>query len=390
MTTASDNPARAQPAQAGPAILVLSATYGGGHQRVAEVLDGVWRETAPGVRVEIVDFFDAFVNPTLNHLTRSLYINSVRHAPRLWGAFYYATGNIRPDSPTQKWINRLGRRRLAAYIREHKPDVVVHTHPTPAGVMSDLKAESIVDRPAAVVITDYAIHSQWIHPHVERYCVATDEIRAGLEDRGIPPERITVTGIPIDPVFATPMDRTEAARRLGLDPARTTVLVMAGAYAMLGGVVDVHRVLMHSSRPVQAVFICGRDPALVERLRQRSRRRPDFHVHGYVTNVHEWMSAADLLVTKAGGITVSEALAKELPMVVYRPIPGQEDWNTRTVAGAGAAKVARDPEDLARVLDALLADPGEIESMRRAARRLKRPRAAHDVARVVLDLVASA
>jgi processive 1,2-diacylglycerol beta-glucosyltransferase len=366
---------------------VLSATYGGGHQRVAEVLDRVWRETTPAVRVEIIDFFDAFVNRTIAHLTRSMYINSVRHAPKLWGAFYYATGNIRPDSPTQKMINRLGRRRLAAYIRDHRPDVVVHTHPTPAGVMSDLKAESIVDRPSVVVITDYAIHSQWVHPHVEHYCVATDEIRAGLEDRGFPPERITVTGIPVDPVFTSPLDRDETARRLGLDPTRTTVLVMAGAYAMLGGVVDVYRVLVNSPRRVQAVFICGRDPGLVEKLRQRSRRRPDFHVHGYVTNVHEWMSVADLLVTKAGGITVSEALAKELPMIVYRPIPGQEDWNTQTVAGAGAAKVARDPRDLARALDTLLSDPGELDAMRRAARALQRPRAAHDAARAVLDQV---
>jgi processive 1,2-diacylglycerol beta-glucosyltransferase len=382
-----DVASRSRNVEDGPSILILSASYGGGHQRVAEVIEQVCRDTTPSARVEVIDFFEAFVNPALSHVTRSLYINSVRHAPSLWGAFYYATGNIRPDSPTQKMINRLGRRRLATYIRDHRPDAVVHTHPTPAGVMSDLKAASMVARPSAVVITDYAIHSQWIHPHVERYCVATEEVRAGLVDRGILPERITVTGIPIDPVFASPLDRAETARRLGLDPTRTTVLVMAGAYAMLGGVVDVHRVLMQSPRRVQAVFICGRDPGLVNRLRQRSRRRPEVHVHGFVNNVHEWMSVADLLVTKAGGITVSEALAKELPMVVYRPIPGQEDWNTRTVAGAGAAKVARDPDDLARVLETVLADPGELDAMRRAAQALKRPDAAHDVARAVLALV---
>lgn len=387
MTPTSEDPARIRGVAAGPSILLLSAPYGGGHRRVAEVLDRIWRDTAPGVRVDAVDFFDAFVNRTVSHLTSSLYINSVRHAPKLWGAFYYATGNIRPDSPTQKMINRLGRRRLAAYIRDRRPDVVVHTHPTPAGVMSDLKVQSVVDRPSLVVITDYAIHSQWVHPGVERYCVATDEIRAGLVDRGIPPDRITVTGIPVDPVFASPLDRAETAHRLGLDPTRTTVLVMAGAYAMLGGVADVHRVLMHCPRRVQAVFICGRDPGLVEKLRQRSRRRPDLHVQGYVANVHEWMAASDLLVTKAGGITVSEALTRELPMVIYRPIPGQEDWNTQTVAAAGAAKVAGNPNDLARVLETLLSDPGALDSMRRAARRFKRPHAAHDVARAALDLV---
>jgi processive 1,2-diacylglycerol beta-glucosyltransferase len=370
-----------------PFLLVLSATYGGGHQRVAEVLQAAWRERLPRARVEVLDFFERFVNPALNRLTRTLYVQSVRHAPRLWGAFYDATGQIRPDSPTQRLINRLGKRRLLAYLEEHGPDLVVHVHPTPAGSMSELKAEGQAAQPSGVVITDYAIHSQWIHPHVDLYCVASEEVAAGLVDRGIPPERIRVTGIPVDPRFAGPLDRASVAARLGLDPARTTVLVMAGAYAMLGGVVEVHRVLLSLPQRVQCVFICGRDAALVERLRQRSRRRPDVHVHGFVDNVHEWMAASDLLITKAGGITVSEALVRELPMVIYRPIPGQEEWNTRMLATAGAAQVARGPEELRRLLERLLQDPAALEGMRRAARRIRRPHAAREAADVLLQLL---
>ncbi|MCS7235504.1 MAG: glycosyltransferase [Armatimonadota bacterium] len=373
-----------------PSFLVLSASYGGGHQRVAEVLEAAWRRSLPRVEVELVDFFDRFVNPVMNRLTRSLYVRSVRHAPRLWGAFYDATGHIRPDSPTQRFINRLGKSRLLAYLRERDFHVVVSVHPTPAGSLSELKGEGKVHHPSAVVLTDYAVHSQWIHPYVDLYCVASEEVRAGLVDRGVPADRIRVTGIPVDPAFAQPVDRGEVARRLGLDPSRTTVLVMAGAYAMLGGILDVHRVLLTLRKPVQAVFVCGRDHALVQRLRQRSRRRPDFHVHGFVSNVHEWMAAADLLITKAGGITVSEALVRELPMVIYRPIPGQEEWNTRMLAAAGAAWVARDPEDLRRALDRLLADPGALESMRAAARRVRRPHAAREAAEAIAGLLPEA
>ncbi len=380
---------RGAPRQA-PFLLVLSASYGGGHQRVAEVLQDAWRRSVPGARVEVVDFFERFVNPSLNRFTRSLYVRSVRHAPRLWGAFYYATGNIRPDSATQRLINRLGKARLLAYLRQHDPDVVVSVHPTPAGSLSELKGEGRAWQPSAVVLTDYAVHSQWIHPHVDLYCVASEEVRAGLVDRGVPPDRIRVTGIPVDPAFAQPLDRREVAPRLGLDPTRTTVLVMAGAYAMLGGIVDVHRVLLSLPHRVQAVFVCGRDQALVERLRQRSRRRSDFHVYGFVPNVHEWMAASDLLVTKAGGITVSEALVRELPMVIYRPIPGQEDWNTRMLVAAGAAHVARDPQELYRVLARLLEDPGLVESMRAAARRVRRPHAAREAAHAILRLLPEA
>lgn len=370
-----------------PSLLVLSASYGGGHQRVAEVLDATWRRLLPRVRVEVVDFFERFVNPALNRFTRTLYVRSVRHAPRLWGAFYYATGNIRPDSTTQRLINRLGKARLLTYLRHHGFHGVVSVHPTPAGSLSELKGEGKVLLPSSVVMTDYAVHSQWIHPHVDLYCVASEEVRAGLVDRGVPPHRIRITGIPVDLAFAEPLDRAKVARKLGLDPARGTVLVMAGAYAMLGGIVEVHRVLLNLSHPVQAVFVCGRDEALVRRLQQRSRRRSDFHVHGFVPNVHEYMAAADLLVTKAGGITVSEALVRELPMVIYRPIPGQEEWNTRMLAGAGAAQVARDPEELARVLEQLLGDPAALETMRQAARRIRRPRAAQEAAEAILKLV---
>ncbi|MFN3285755.1 MAG: MGDG synthase family glycosyltransferase [bacterium] len=373
-----------------PSFLVLSASYGGGHQRVAEVLADAWRRSLPRVRVDVVDFFEQFVNPAVNRLTRSLYVRSVRHAPRLWGAFYYATGNIRPDSPTQRFINRLGKARLLVYLRQRCPHVVVSVHPTPAGSLSELKGEGKASQPSAVVLTDYAVHSQWIHPHVDLYCVASEEVRAGLTDRGVPASRIRVTGIPVDPAFAQPVDRAQVAGRLGVDPSRTTVLVMAGAYAMLGGILDVHRALSALPQPVQAVFVCGRDEALVARLRQRSRRRPDFHVYGFVSNVHEWMAVADLLVTKAGGITVSEALVRELPMVIYRPIPGQEEWNTRMLVASGAARVARDPGELRRVVAQLVSDPAALESMRAAARRIRRPRAAEEAAEAITQLLPEA
>ncbi|MDR5708759.1 MAG: glycosyltransferase [Armatimonadota bacterium] len=370
-----------------PRILVLSATYGGGHQRVAEALRSAWAELLPAIQVEIVDFFEAFVNPALNRMVRSLYVTSVRHAPAVWGAFYYATGNIRPDSPTQRLINRLGRQRLVAYLRNVRPALLVHVHPTPAGVVSDLKAEGEVHQPSAVVLTDYAIHSQWIHPHVDRYCVPSEAVRAGLVDRGVPADRIFITGIPIAREFTLPLDRREVAPRLGLDPDRTTVLVMAGAYAMLGGILEIHRVILSLPHRVQAVFICGRDAGLVERLRRRSRRRPEVRVEGYVANVAEWMTCADLLVTKAGGATVSEALAKALPMVIYRPIPGQEEWNTRMLVEAGAARIARNPEELARLLHGLLRDPGELDRMQQAARKAARPNAAREAAQRILELL---
>src|SRR5215472_8495971 len=249
-------------------LAILSCNYGGGHKRVAETVAAEW-ESRTGGRAEIVDYFARFVHPVFDALTKFSYIQSVRHAPTLYGLFYRMTGEIRPDSPTQRFINRLGMDRLERYINEAAPDAVCCVHCTPAGTMSDLRLAGRTTVPCLTVITDYVTHSQWIHPGVQRYAAPAPSVRDGLLARGIPPERITVTGIPIERKFLRSLDRQALMRKFGLVPGRPTVLVMAGAYAMLGGVGDVVRVLARFPRPLQALVVCGHDSRMTEQVRAR-------------------------------------------------------------------------------------------------------------------------
>lgn len=367
-------------------LSILSCNYGGGHKRVGEAVAEEWRLQTGG-RAEIVDYFAKFVHPVFDAITKFSYIQSVRWFPLGYGLFYKLTGDIRPDSFVQRVINRMGLERLDRYLRAERPDIVCCVHCTPAGTMSDLHLAGRTDIPCLTVITDYVIHSQWIHPAVERYCVANELVRDGLLARGIPPNRITVTGLPIERKFQGALDRDALRARLGLTTGVAVIAVMAGAYAMLGGILDVVKVLAQFPRPLQALVVCGYDRGLEKQVRERAAGSPHpFHVFGYVDNVEELMTVSDLLITKAGGVTVSEALTKRLPMLVYRPIPGQEEGNTRFLLEQGAALAPRTPAALHEALESLLAHPERLAAMREAAAGLGRPDATPAVVSKLISL----
>jgi processive 1,2-diacylglycerol beta-glucosyltransferase len=360
-------------------LAILSCNYGGGHKRVAETVAAEWE--ARGGRAEIVDYFARFVHPVFDAFTKFSYIQSVKRAPGLYGLFYRVTGEVRPDSPTQRFINRMGMDRLERYLADERPDAVCCVHCTPAGTMSDLRLAGRTTVPCLTVITDYVTHSQWIHPAVDMYCVPNDSVREGLRSRGIPEERIVVSGLPIERKFLRPLDRTALRAQYGLRPDVPVILVMAGAYAMLGGVLDVTRLLAQFPRPIQVLVVCGYDRRLEEQVRARAAGSPHlFHVTGYVDTVEELMAVSDVLVTKAGGVTVSEALVKRLPMLIYRPIPGQEEGNTQFLLQHGAALAPRTPRELGVALEQLLGDPDRLAAMTKAAAALGRPDAAGVVA----------
>jgi processive 1,2-diacylglycerol beta-glucosyltransferase len=338
-----------------------------------------------------VDYFARFVHPVFDAITKFSYIQSVRRAPVMYGMFYRATGEIRPDSFVQRAINRMGFERLDRYLNTERPDVVCCVHCTPAGTMSDLKIAGRTAVPCLTVITDYVTHSQWIHPNVERYCVPSASVRDGLVSRGIPKERIAVTGLPIERKFLRTLDREALMQRFGLVPGRPVILVMAGAYAMLGGVGDVVQVLAQFPRPLQALVVCGLDRRMADQVRAQTTTAPHpFKVFEYVDNVEELMAVSDLLITKAGAVTVTEALTRRLPMLIYRPIPGQEEGNTQYLLEHGAALAPKTPAMLHEMLTVLLADPARLETMRRAAAALARPGATEQVVAQLAPLASGA
>ncbi|CAA7599458.1 lactose synthase/undecaprenyldiphospho-muramoylpentapeptide beta-N-acetylglucosaminyltransferase [Acididesulfobacillus acetoxydans] len=348
-------------------VLIFSATFGAGHVRAAQALIETLREDDPTLDITHLDF-GAFVSKTMNTVIKSTYIEVIKHTPKLWGKFYYRTAKISPHSVFQRFLNGIGRSELVKYISSLRPDLIVCTYPTVAGVLAELKLKGVLDVPLTTVVTDYAVHSQWVHQGIDLYIVGARDVYEGLTSRGIDGSRIRVTGIPVSPRFEREIERGPVAAKLGLDPNGLTFLVMGGAYGVLNGAKRVCQFLADSRVPVQTISVCGRDERLYKSLDGLvAGARNPFVRFGFVNNVEELMAASDLIITKAGGLTVSEALTRRIPLLIFKPIPGQEEENATFLEKVGAGRIAHTEEELEGILREILAHPQQIAAMRKAA-----------------------
>jgi len=363
-------------------VLVLTASYGSGHNAAARALAEAF--VRAGATARVVDHFRELVHPRFERATRALYYATLRHVPFAWGLAYELADRMTSSSALAFGMTRVGTARLAALLDAERPDAVVTVHATPAVAMSTLAALGKRVPPHTTVVTDFVAHGQWIAPDIDRYCVAASEVRHEYIARGIPGERIAVTGVPVRPEFATAIDAAAARARLGLSASAPVVLAMAGSDGRLGRLADVVRVLARPARPLQGVVVAGRDTELAATL-ARHASGTSVRVLGYTDDVPALMAAADLLVTKAGGMTVAEALAAELPMIVFGSLPGQERRNERFASRAGIGLVARSRRELAATIDRALATPALLDDLRTSIRRVRRPHAARAIVAAVLD-----
>jgi processive 1,2-diacylglycerol beta-glucosyltransferase len=241
------------------------------------------------------------------------------------------------------------------------------------------------------IVTDFVVHPFWIYRNVDAYAVATPEIRAALIGRGIEPERIGVDGIPVNPRFGVrPHDRDALREALGLPGGAAVALVMGGGLG-LGPVAATVRALARTAVPVTTVVIAGKNRRLERRIAEEARANGgNVRVLGFVENVFDWMHAADVLVTKPGGLTTSEALAAGVPLVLLRPLPGQEERNARYLIARGAALRGTRASDLMRAVDGVLHDPLVSERVRAAAAHLAHPDAAERIAARIAALTQTA
>lgn len=365
-------------------VLILTASYGSGHTRVAETLAAEFRGV--GALPTVVDHFRDLVHPDFDRASRALYYGVLRRVPLLWGAAYWLGDQLSVSSPLLLGLNRLGTRKLGRLIASLRPDHVVSVHPTPVAALSELRSRGLAIPPHTTVFTDFVAHTQWIYPHVDRYCVPASEIAHDLTARGVPRDRVIVTGIPVAEEFSQPADRAGARLALGLPPRLPVLLFMDGSGGGFGRLEEATRKILEMEEPLQAVVVTGREEALEARLGALvAGRESRVKVFGYVNNVRQLMAAADFLVTKAGGLTLGEALAAELPVICFGSLPGQEARNERFVAMAGVALVASSEAQLHRVIAAALRDPGLLRNIRDRIRLYRRPQAARAVVDLVLE-----
>jgi processive 1,2-diacylglycerol beta-glucosyltransferase len=364
-------------------VLILSASAGTGHVRCGDALEKAFGAEP---RVERVAHEDAlrFTNKLFRDFYSKLYLQLIRDAPSVLGWVYRATDEPWKGETARVQLDRLNTRPLVKFIGEFAPDAVVCTHFMPAGIIGHLIERGDLQTHLSLVVTDLDCHAMWLSRVFHRYFVAIEETKAHLEALGLPGERVSVTGIPIDAAFSAPVDPAEVRKRLGLRADRRTVLLSAGALGV-GPTEIVVRRLLELPPDIQAIVICGRSGELQTRIRHLAApAAARFTVLGYSDRMHELMRSADLFIGKPGGLTTSEALACGLPMCVVSPIPGQEERNSDHLLEDGAAIRVNELTTLPWKISRLLADPARLARMRQSALALGRPHAARDVARTLL------
>lgn len=371
-------------------VLILSVSAGAGHLRAAEALERAFLQMNAAEEVRHIDTL-SYTNKVFRHLYSKAYIEMVNKMPEVLGWLYDHLDKPWKNERRRLALDKLNTRPFVKMLKEYQPDVTVCTHFLPAEIISWLKAKKRINCRQSIVVTDFDVHAMWLCHHYEHYFVALDETRLHLEKLGIPPDKITVSGIPIDPLFAELKDQREMRAKHGLRQEVTTILLSAGGFGV-GPMENILQSLINDLRsPAQIVALCGRNQKLKHHVEQLAANVPpnsqlSIKAVGYTSAMDEYMSASDILLGKPGGLTTSEALARGLIFVIVNPIPGQEERNSDHLLEEGVAIRCNNLPVLADKLDRLLNDPERINIMRANARRLARPHAARDVVAKLLSL----
>jgi len=393
--------------------LIISAGVGGGHVRAADALVKWFTRLHPEVVVRHVDALD-YVTEAMRIAYVVPYLEMVSRVPEVWGYIYKRSVDKKIHSKTNK-IRSIATKMQAAALRslieEFRPDHIIATHFLPLDVLTTKGGKRLWPTPVSTVITDYGVHSFWLRGWVDRYFVANEECAAAMVARGFDEAKVQITGLPIDPAFADAaaandlqdsLSTDEGAARpqgvpsgtAGAGGRRLNVLLMGGGFGMGHMVAAAKRILGWKDedphvrgRRVRLVAVAGKNEETYRELMNlRVPFEAELEVKGFITDVHTEMARADVLVSKAGGLTVTEALTVGLPMFLLDPIPGQEEHNADYLLEEGAAKAVGSLESLEFKLDRALKDPVWVAKMRSRARAIRRPSAGKDVVEAVVKM----
>ena len=361
----------------------MSASAGSGHVRAAEALEKVFSQDE---RVEKVLNADAlqFTNKIFRDFYSKLYLRMIDSAPQMLGAWYKASDEPWKTDNIRLAMDRLNTGPLVKFIREFNPDITVCTHFMPAGIMSHLINSGEISSHLSIVVTDFDFHAMWLSRTFNRYFVALDETKAHLEALGLPGERITVSGIPTDEIFLQDIDVKAVKTSYGLDADKVTLLVSAGTFGVGPAEYVVSR-LRQLKHDVQIIVTCGKSEKLKDQVVETIAGDARFAVLGYSDRMHELMKISDLFIGKPGGLTTAETLVCKLPMVVFSPIPGQEERNSDHLLEEGIAIRCNDLTTIAFKVDRLLDQPERLAEMSRNTARLASPHAARTIVNTLLE-----
>ena len=373
-------------------ILIAYANAGAGHKKAALAVEGAFKEINRGdIETKVIDTLD-YSTPFFKAGYPASYLFMVNKIPYIWGLFYY----LLDTRIFYRCIARYGRRLhnslgfqgLVKFLNEYNPDLVINAHFLGSEVMVNMKKKSMLKNTKLIsVVTDYMPHSFWVDKTIDYYCVAQEETKKELTKRGVAAEEIKVFGIPVNRAFGIKKDKKQICAKIGIDDKKKTVLIGSGGFGV-GPIKELVKGLIDVKEAEQILVICGNNQKLyndINEIIQNDGGR--VKAYPYVENMDEMMSVADVIVTKSGGMTSSEAMAEDLPMVITSAIPGQEARNSNYLVNSGVAVKACSVKKTKEVITELFSFAQKLESLKKRIKEIKKPNSSRDIANFAISLL---
>ncbi|MEW6075319.1 MAG: glycosyltransferase [Candidatus Omnitrophota bacterium] len=356
-------------------IIFAHASAGAGHQKAAEALYNYFIGHPCAYQLQLLDVLSG-VDPFYRFSYTRGYPFLINHALFLWRFGFWLTSLKRFEGAVQNFTlfaNRFNTSKFADVVIRHDPEYVVSTHFLTSQVCCDLKKHNRIRSKLITVVTDFDVHPFWVNDSTHLYIVASEFTRERLKTQGIDESKIFVYGIPVDPKFLCAHDKDSLRKKFSLKSDMHTVLVITGSFG-LGPLEEITDLLREEA---QVLVVCARNRKLYSRL--VSKNYPSVKVFGFINNVEELMSVADIIVTKPGGMTIAEVLTMELVPIFISPIPGQETGNISAMAHYGIGSVAKNPHDALRIVREYKNNPEKLRFVKERIQKIKKPFAAMEL-----------
>lgn len=356
-----------------------------GHRSATLAIEKAIKELRPDTEILSINAFN-YTNPISEKVVNRIYMEVIKRTPRLWDYLYDNPNVVKGLENIKRRIHKSNSPKLKKLFDRFNPDLVVCTQAFPCGMVADYKKAYGVNLPLVAVLTDYIPHSYWVYEEVDYYITPSEDVSARLEKKGVAPSKIKAFGIPFDHKFNQELDKEGIFRKLKLNPQQPVILIMGGGQG-LGPIKTIVKSLEKSQNEIQELIVAGTNKKLFNSLKRKTKRyKKDIRLFGFIQNIHELMQIASLIISKPGGVTTAEVLSLGLPMIIVKPIPGQEINNTNFLTHKGAAIKIDKPEEVYRIIDDLLNNRARLEQLKLAGLRIAKPQASMDIAKLLLSL----
>lgn len=370
----------------GKNILVVTASMGSGHNKAANAVAEAIKRKYPVNKINVIDFMST-ETAYFNSLVKDIYLKMLDHTPSVYEFFYKFTSDSTKGSTIQSVFAHAMKKDMRELIKKYEADMVICTHPFPCAAASYLKQTGEINIPLITVMTDFCVHQFWLYKNIDIYFTANDLLKKEMVNQGLLEERIFVTGIPVGYNFRVDYNRDDLLAKFKLEKDKPIALIMGGGLG-LGGVKNALCQLERLKKDIQILVITGANVALWSEMNEYAQHsKHKIFVWGYSHNIQEFMSVATFLISKPGALTISEALTRELPMILHDPIPGPEVDNAKFVSDNGAAIWVRHQDTLDAVVREVLSDATILPKLRNNAKVLKKPYASDNIADVIANML---